>query len=394
MRTRDIVRWFSTRPALPAALCAALALAGCDSPGQTGEGVAAALRAPDTGGYQRAYAPRPFSFPADHGPHADFRDEWWYVTGNLDGPEGRRFGFQITFFRHGLKNGLKPRASRWGAQDAAMAHFAVTDVAGKQYTSFQRISRAAAGLAGAEMQPFKVWLDDWSIEAAPGGGFPWHFQARQDGVELSLTLDPRKPPVLNGERGLSRKSAEAGNASYYYSITRMDAQGRLKLPGQMLGQAMPVRGLAWLDREWSTSMLAEYQAGWDWFALQLDDGSELMYFRMRNKSGLDDPASSGTRVAADGSAAPVAREDVDIQAWDSWESPAGGRYPAGWRFKLKTEGRELEIRPALADQEFRHDARYWEGAVDVLDSATGKPAGRGYVELTGYAPGKVEQSGD
>jgi predicted secreted hydrolase len=375
------------------------ALLGCDNTTQTGEGVAATLRDPDSGGFERAYAPIPFFFPADHGPHRDFRDEWWYITGNLDGPDGRRFGFQITFFRHGLKLRLPARASAWATQDAAMAHFAISDVGGGQYTSFQRISRAAVGLAGAQAEPFKVWLDDWAIEAAPGatkasGGFPWHFHASQDGIELSLALEPKKPPVLNGERGLSRKSATPGNASYYYSIPRMAAQGTIKLPGQMLGQAMPVQGLAWLDREWSTSMLAEDQAGWDWFSLQLDDNTELMYFRLRNKNGSDDPASAGTLVAADGTSSPLAREDVDIQAWDTWESPAGGRYPAGWRLKTQPGGRTLEIRPVLADQEFRHDARYWEGAVDVLDAATGKPAGRGYVELTGYAPGKIEKSGE
>jgi predicted secreted hydrolase len=141
-------------------------------------------------------------------------------------------------------------------------------------------------------------------------------------------------------------------------------------------------------------MLAEYQAGWDWFALQLNDGTELMYFRLRNKDGKDDPASAGTLVAADGSYVPLPHEEVDLQAWDSWETADGVRYPAGWRIKLKTTGRELEIRPVLADQEFHHSTRYWEGAVDVVDAATGNPAGRGYVELTGYAPGRIERSGE
>jgi predicted secreted hydrolase len=275
-----------------------------------------------------------------------------------------------------------------------MAHFAVSDVAAGRYLPFQRMSRAALGLSGAQAEPFKVWLDDLAIEAAPGGGFPWHFRARQDGVELSLELDPQKPPMLNGERGLSRKSAEPGNASYYYSIPRMAAQGALTLPGQMLGQAMPVHGLAWLDREWSTSMLADNQAGWDWFALQLDDGTDLMYYRLRRKNGQDDPSSAGMLSRADGASRPLAPQDVDILAWDTWESPDGGRYPARWKLRAGPLGRELEIRPALADQEFRLDARYWEGAVDVLDAATGRPAGRGYVELTGYAPGKIEKSGD
>lgn len=376
-------RWF-------AMLLALAALLGCDRREQTGEGVAASLRDPDFAGFERAYEPRPFRFPADHGPHPEFRDEWWYVTGNLDGPEGRRFGFQITFFRHGLKRNLPKRTSGWAGQDATMAHFALTDVDGRRYTAFQRISRAAVGLSGAQAEPFKVWLDDWHMQAGANGGFPWHFQAGQDDVGLSLELDPGKPPILNGENGLSRKSAEPGNASYYYSMTRMAAKGSVRVGGQDL----PVKGLAWLDREWSTSMLADYQAGWDWFALQLDDGSDLMYFHLRHKNGQTDPTSSGTRIAADGRSGHLDREDVAIEVTDTWESPAGGRYPAHWRLTVKPDGRVLEVRPVLADQEFRHDARYWEGAVDVLDPQTHRAIGRGYVELTGYAPGRVERSGN
>ena len=365
------------------------ALLACNQQKATDEGVAATLREPDFAGFERAYAPRTFDFPADHGPHPDFRDEWWYVTGNLDGPNGQRFGFQITFFRHGLKRGKPNRASQWAGQDANMAHFALTDVEGKQYTSFQRISRSGVGLAGAQTEPFKVWLDDWRMEASSDGGFPWHFRASQAGIELDLKLDPRKPPVLNGNQGLSQKSAEPGNASYYYSITRMDAKGMLKLSGKDI----PVHGLAWLDREWSTSMLADYQAGWDWFSLQLDDGTDLMFFRLRHKDGSDDPTSSGVLIAQDGQSSRLAREEVLIEALGSWESPAGGVYPSGWRLTIKPTNRVITIHPVLADQEFRHDARYWEGAVDVLDAVSGKPTGRGYVELTGYAPGKVERSG-
>lgn len=367
-----------------------LLMSGCGQQEQTGEGASATLRAPDYAGFERAYEKRPFNFPADHGPHPDFRDEWWYVTGNLSGPKQERYGFQITFFRHGLKRGLPTRPSHWAGQDAAMAHFALTDVSGKRYTSFQRISRAAIGLAGAQAEPFKVWLEDWRMEAAPDGGFPWHFEAQQEGIGLNLEFDPSKPPVLNGEQGLSRKSAEPGNASYYYSITRMAAKGSL----QINGQELPVEGLAWLDREWSTSMLADYQSGWDWFALQLDDGSDLMFFHLRRKDGQTDPTSSGTLVASDGSSSHLNLDDVDIEVLDTFESPAGGKYPARWRLKVKPGQRVLEIRPVLADQEFRGDARYWEGAVDVLDAKTGKPCGKGYVELTGYAPGKVERSGN
>ena len=365
-------------------------LSGCDQSPPPGEGVSATLHQADTAGFERARAVRPFQFPADHGPHPDFRDEWWYVTGNLEGPEARRFGFQITFFRHGLQRGKRPGASYWSGQDAWMAHFALTDVAGQRYASFQRISREAVGLAGARAEPFKVWLDDWSIEGSADGGFPWHFRAQQDGVALDLQLDPGKSPVLQGDRGLSQKSAEPGNASYYYSMTRMAAHGKVSLAGE----SIPVSGLAWLDREWSTSMLAPDQAGWDWFSLQLDDGTDLMYFRMRRKNGEDDPLSSGALIAADGSSRHLLREEVTLATLNHWASPAGYDYPSQWRLSIVPTGQTLMVKPVLADQEFRHDARYWEGAVDVLDAATGKPQGHGYVELTGYAPGPVEKSGD
>lgn len=371
-------------------LAAVLALAACGPDQPAGEGVSATLKQADTQGFERALAVRDFSFPADHGPHPDYRDEWWYVTGNLDGPEGRRYGFQITFFRHGLRRGKRPGASRWAGQDAYMAHFALTDVRGRRYTAFQRISREAIDLAGARAEPFKVWLDDWRLEAGQGGGFPWHLHAAQDGIALELEFDPRKPPVLQGDRGLSQKSAEPGNASYYYSMTRLAARGTVTVNGAI----QPVTGLAWLDREWSTSMLAPDQAGWDWFSLQLDDGSDLMFFRMRRKYGEDDPLSSGAVIDADGASRHLPREAVTVTELERWRSPGGYYYPSRWRLSIQPTGRTLEIRPVFPDQEFRHDARYWEGAVDVLDPDTQRPLGRGYVELTGYAPGPVEKSGE
>jgi len=361
----------------------ALGLVACSPQESAEESATAALRKADDGGFERAYTVKPFSFPKDHGPHPDYRDEWWYITGNLDGPEGRRFGFQITFFRHGLKRGQPDRPSQWAANQAYMAHLAISDAQGKTYTALQRMSRGAMGLAGSQTEPFKVWLDDWRMEATADGEFPWHLQVQQDGLGLDLTFDPLKPPVLNGEQGLSRKSTEPGNASYYYSIPRMATQGSVMLRGQSL----KVSGLSWLDREWSTSMLAESQAGWDWFSLQMDDGSELMFYRLRRKDGSDDPASAGSLIDQQGVSTPLARDAVAIDVLDTWDSPADGRYPARWKLTLKPSGRIIEVRPLLADQEFRLGARYWEGAVDVLEVNTGKPIGRGYVELTGYAAG-------
>jgi len=368
---------------LLALLLLTLSLVAC-GPKESGvETGTAALRKADTAGFERATSIRPFVFPQDHGPHPDYRDEWWYVTGNLDGPDGRRFGFQITFFRQGLKRGATGRASGWAANEAYMAHLALADVSGGTYTSFERFSRAAMGLAGAQAEPFKVWLDDWRIEAPPAGGFPWRLQARQDGVALDLELNPLTPPILNGEQGLSRKSAEPGNASYYYSFPRMKTQGKLSVAGQ----TMAVTGLAWLDREWGTSMLADNQAGWDWFSLQLNDGSELMFYRLRRQDGTVEPASAGMLIGPDGQARPLAKDEIGIESLAFWDSPGGGRYPARWKLTVKPTGQILDVRPVLADQEFRHDARYWEGAVDVSDPATGQGIGRGYVELTGYAAG-------
>lgn len=369
--------------------CVAL-LAACSDRDPSTEGVAATLREPDHAGFMRAFAPRTFSFPADHGPHPDFREEWWYVTGNLDSRDGRRFGFQITFFRHGLKRGIPPRPSNWAFQDAYMAHFAVTDVNGRRHTSFQRIARGAVGLAGARDEPFKVWLDDWSMDAVSDSDFPWRIRARENGIALELEIKPLKPVVYHGEQGLSHKSAEPGNASYYYSISRLQAEGILRLAEQEI----PVSGSAWLDREWSTSMLAPYQAGWDWFSLQLADGSDLMYFQIRHQDGGVDATSSGSLISTDGFVTHLTREDVEIQVRGNWDSPAGGRYPARWRLHVKPANRLLDIRPVLADQELRHDARYWEGAVDVTEAETDALAGRGYVELTGYASGQPRKSGD
>ena len=361
-----------------------LTLVACGRQESADEGPVSTLRQADRAGFERAFAPRRFDFPADHGPHTAFRDEWWYLTGNLDGPEGQRFGFQITFFRHGLKRGVSARPSAWASQDVYMAHFAVTDVTGRRFMSFQRLSRGAAGLAGARAEPFRVWLEDWSIQATHSVDFPWQFKAKQDGMGLALDLSPLKPVALNGEQGLSRKSAEPGDASYYYSISRLATQGTLTLDGRDLA----VTGLAWLDREWSTKMLAEYQAGWDWFSLQLADGTDLMFLRIRQKNGQEDPASFGSLIHSDGGTSPLARDDVSIQVLGTWDSPAGSRYPASWRITLKNQKLTLEIQPVLADQELRQEARYWEGAVDVSEAGTGKPAGRGYVELTGYTPTK------
>ena len=345
----------------------------------------------DAGAFARAFEPRPFTFPQDHGPHPAFRTEWWYFTGNLAATDDstelpgadREFGYQLTFFRSALAADAKPRESAWAASQAYMAHFALSapQAADGEFFSFERFARGAGGLAGAEIRPFRVWLEDWS--ATGGEGIPpIRLRAAARDVSIDLTLAPGKPYLAQGDRGLSRKGREPGNASYYYSMTRLPSTGTISVGGS----AFSVSGLSWMDREWSTSSLDEGVIGWDWFSLQLDDGRDLMVYQLRRDDGSADPLSSGILVAADGTAVTLAATDYRIDAEGSWRSPASGRtYPARWHLLLPAERLELEIEPVLADQEINHSFVYWEGAVRFRGSSAGQPvAGSGYVELTGY----------
>lgn len=351
--------------------------------GRGGWSVAQLLGADAAPGFERALAPRSFDFPRDHGPHPGFRQEWWYFTGNLEDATGRRFGYQLTFFRFGLSPRPPARASAWAGSDVYMAHFTVTDAVGRVFHAYERLSRAALGLAGAQRRPWQVWVDDWSLAGVgTDAAFPWRLRAADEQAAVDLWLEPAKPLVLQGERGLSRKSAAPGNASYYYSYTRLVTRGELRLGSERF----QVTGASWMDREWSTSALGPDQVGWDWFALQLDDGRELMLYRLRRRDGSLDPYSRGTLVGVDGRARMLAPAAVRMEVLDTWRSPRSGtRYPARWRLVMAEAELELEIQPLVPDQELNLAVRYWEGAVDVAGRAAGRPLrGRGYVELTGY----------
>jgi predicted secreted hydrolase len=335
--------------------------------------------ADERAGFARALAPRPFDFPADHGPHPDFRTEWWYYTGNLRTAAGRHLGFQLTFFRVALAPTEARRASAWATRQLYFAHFAVTDTANNRFHAFSRTARGALGVAGAEAAPFRVWVEDWSAE---GSGASPRLHASEGDVALDLEMSATKPVVLQGERGLSRKGPEPGNASFYYSFTRMPARGVARLGAETLA----VTGEAWMDREWSTSGLGADLQGWDWFAVQLDDGRELMVYLLRRRDGTRDPFSAGTLVAADGTVRPLAAGDVSIETHAHWTSPRSGvRYPARWRVTVPSAELRLELEPRLADQELRVNTRYWEGAVAVTGMAGAwSIKGHGYVELVGY----------
>ncbi len=349
----------------------------------------------DTVGFARADRPRVFEFPADHGPHPEFRHEWWYYTGNLRARDGRAFGFQLTFFRNALRPGASSVESDWATNQAFMAHFALTDVVAGRFFAFERFDRGAVGLAGARAEPFQVHVSDWVVESvwdheAGRPVPPVRLRAAQDGVVLDLVLESAKPPVLQGDEGLSQKGPEPGNASYYYSLTRLAARGAVAVQDE----PVEVEGWAWLDREWGTSALGPELEGWDWFSIQLDDLTELMVYRLRRHDGETDPLSRGSFVHADGTTVGLGADDLVLVATGRWRSPRGGTYPSAWLLQVPRLDLELRVQPVLADQEVDLSFRYWEGAVTVTGRRGAEPvAGHGYVELTGYAEADLAAGG-
>lgn len=336
--------------------------------------------------HERATTPRPFVFPRDHGPHPGFRTEWWYFTGNLTAEDGRELGYQLTFFRSALSDpasfvaGDDEDGSRWRTRHAYMAHFAVSDAEASGFRAFERFGRAALGLSGASAAPFRVWLGNWSAEAVGEETFPLRLRAEDGDVALDLLLERGKPIVPQGERGLSRKGPEPGNASHYYSLTRMPTTGTIRIGGR----AHRVAGASWLDREWSTSALGAGLAGWDWMALQLDDGTELMLYRLRRHDGGTDPFSAGTFVDVDGTTSSLAASDFTMTPLRTW-SAAG--YPTTWQVDVPGLRMSARVTAMFEQQELRLAVRYWEGMVRVTGTRAGERIrGRGYLEMTGYAP--------
>jgi predicted secreted hydrolase len=344
----------------------------------------ASLSADIPPGFVAADGSRLLTFPEDFGAHDNFRTEWWYYTGNLQTPEGRHFGFELTIFRVGLLPPTVelPTDSQWYDHSLYFAHFAVSDIASERFYAFERYSRPGPGLAGAQADPYRVWLEDWSItESTPG---VYHLLATQEEIGLDLTLTDEMGVVLQGENGYSRKGENVTNASYYYSQPRLHADGLVEVDGvQYL-----VSGLAWKDHEFSTSVLDQNQIGWDWFSLQFEDGPALMLFQLRERDGGISASSSGTFIATDGNSQPLENNDFEITVLDKWRSPhTGGVYPATWEIRLNEPNCVLEVHPWMADQEIHFPAvTYWEGAVRFEGICNGATArGNGYVELTGYA---------
>lgn len=338
--------------------------------------------------FAQAIEPRTFHFPDDHGPHAEYETEWWYYTGNMHTKEGRPFGFQLTFFRRGIECAEQLRESHWASRNIYMAHLAVSDISDNAFFVSDRFSRDGAGLAGASGDPYHVFLEDWSATGEGDAGM--HLLAHAGDIGLDLLLEQAKPAVLQGDAGLSQKGSRPGNASYYYSLTRLQTQGTITVKGQ----PYTVTGLSWMDHEFGTSALEQDALGWDWFSLQLDNGYDVMVWQIRtaNDHQADDTVLSppfladGTLVDSDGTSQRLDMQDIALEVGDRWQSPHTGIvYPAQWHLSVPEEEISLAVIPHLADQELLTTIVYWEGAVRVNGMFRGQPVtGNGYVELTGY----------
>ncbi len=347
--------------------------------------VVSALSNGDTTGYARAESIRDFSFPQDHGPHPDFQTEWWYFTGNLADSTGRRFGYELTIFRRAIAPTLPQRDSEWATNQIYFADFALSDIAANQFYSRQQFSRGAVGLAGATIDPrLHVWIQDWSITALDDNDNTLHLQAADEPIAIDLTTKQIKPPTLEGDHGLSAKSQQTGNASYYYSLTRLPTNGTITVSGS----AFQVTGNTWMDHEFSTSALGPDDAGWDWFALQLDNGRDIMLYRIRKRDGSTESVSEGTLVNADGTSSRIPLDSFTISSPGQWTSPhTGAVYPAGWHVTIQASSGPivLDVSPLMSDQELNSTTAYWEGASRISGTDNGQSInGYGYVELTGY----------
>lgn len=351
------------------------------SAGEVGASAVLANINNDISGFTRAVEPLDWSFPQDFGAHPDYQTEWWYYTGNVMTEEGRRFGYQFTVFRRAILPTETDTKSEWRTNQIYMAHFTVTDVENQKFYHFQRFSRGAADLAGVTLDPrYRVWLEDWEVLAQNDEATLTQVTAATDEVAVNLLLEQTKPPALQGEGGLSQKSEDPGNASQYYSLSRLITRGTLRVGDE----TFTVSGATWKDHEFSTSALGSDAQGWDWFGLHLDDDRELMLGQIRLVEGGRDPVFGGLLVLEDGTTRKLESGDFTITPTSTWVSPhTGAEYPAGWQISIdigENDPLDLTLTPLVPDQELTDGIAYWEGAVEIGGDVTG----HGYAELTGY----------
>ncbi len=329
-----------------------------------------------------------YAFPRDHGSHENYGLEWWYVTGHVYDRSARRFGYEVTFFRKAIDDPRVTRhPSQWALRQLYFAHFALTDAEGTTFRFSEKLSRAAFGKAGASPGRMNVWIDQWVLEPVTEDHQRLRLKAHDAHVGIDFMLTLKKPPTIHGQEGISRKGAALGQASHYYSLTRLATHGTV----WMQDERFDVTGTSWMDHEFGSGALGEDQVGWDWFSVQFDSNMELMLYLLRRNDGSHDPASSGTLIFPDGQTRHLQRDDLIVRTLRHWTSPFSRvRYPAQWTLAVPSVQLRVTLTPVLADQELRtaHSTRvtYWEGAVDVKGRYRNAPiAGNGYVELVGYA---------
>ncbi|WP_028102552.1 lipocalin-like domain-containing protein [Pseudoduganella violaceinigra] len=317
-------------------------------------------------------------FPRDFGAHPGFKTEWWYATGWLSTPDGRQLGYQVTFFRSSTGHG-RDNPSKFSPKDIIVAHVALSDPAEGKLLHDQRTVRAGFGLAGASTEDTDLRLDSWSMRRSADGAYQLDIDAAE--FTFALRLQPTQPVLLQGEAGYSRKGPQPSQASYYYSKPQLRTSGTVARRG---AAPQAVQGVTWLDHEWSSQVLDPGAAGWDWTGINLADGGALMAFQIRDLQGGKLWAHATWRDAS-GKITHYSQDQVSFTPQVRWRSPrTHAEYPVA--IQIATGSERWLLSPLQRDQEM--DSRrstggaYWEGAVTV--EREGKPAGRGYLELTGY----------
>jgi len=322
----------------------------------------------DVGGFAQVVPGRAIAFPADHGPHPEFRVEWWYVTANLRDTNGENYGVQWTLFRQAVRPG--GRDEGWATQQLWMGHAAVTSATTHRFA--EKFARGGVGQANAEAAPFSAWIDNWTLRSSSKAFAPLELTASAADFSYALKLESDRPVVLQGDAGYSRKS-EQGQASYYYSQPYLRVSGTIVIDGK----SIDVSGQGWIDREWSSQPLGADQTGWDWFSLHLDGGDKLMLFRLRHAGG--EHFFAGNWIGRDGRSEPLDPKDI-VLAPVATTRVAGRDMPTAWDIAVPSRGLKIASVP-LNPQSFMDTRfKYWEGPIKV----SGSHPGIGYLEMTGY----------
>ncbi|MFL6415010.1 MAG: lipocalin-like domain-containing protein [Bryobacteraceae bacterium] len=338
--------------------------------------------------WKTARANYPYSFPRDHFAHNDFQTEWWYYTGNLRAEDGHRFGYELTFFRQAVQlENASELPPTWRPDQMYLAHFALTDLDGREFFHTKRLNRRGPGLAGAEETHGRYWNGNWQVRWVHERSGVQELQAVAEAATLRLELKPTKPPITHGQNGVSVKGPFPGEASQYISFTRIASSGTLDWKGKRYA----VHGSSWMDHEFFSEPSDNQLTGWDWFAVQLDTGQELMLYRLRRKDANSEKFSSGTYVDEKGSSRFLRGSEFALTPLEWWQSAASGeRYPVRWRISVPSLQLDLTQQTQLRDQElFSREPvspTYWEGAVEYAGRMGSRNvSGVGYLEMTGYA---------